>query len=536
LLYSINQSNGTRNTNVAGFIRGFAPIDGNGIGIISTAGLTSQILTHTLNYRTNLTTDLSLEALAGFEYWKSNFGNTSLTGQTFNVNLNELNLLSAQYTDLIQNAKTIGPINAFKDITTEVQSYFGRLNLNFKDKYYFTGTFRRDGSSKFGANNKYGSFPSFGVKWNISNEDFMKNSTVLSNLALRGTWGITGSQEFPAGASIDQYSFTTFNQASLTNQGNKNLKWEKTTQWDIGLDFAFAKGRVYGTFDYYNKNTTDLLFQSFVIQPGPPGSFFLNLPGHLLNKGIELSLGANIVQGKDFSWDMTFNVAYNKNKMTQLFTEAGLPYKINTGQINGQGVSGTLGELITNDQPVDVFYLKKFKGFDQNGNQTQENDPSIAGDPNPKWLYGGSVILHYKKLTLTINGGGSGGFLIYNNTATSVTNIAGLANGRNIDKNAYNSAEKLSSGVAANSRFLESGNFFKLRNANFTYNIGNIGQYIKNASVFVAGSNLFVITKFSGFDPEVNIDKNQGGYPSRSIEYIPYPTPRSLVVGLNFSL
>ena len=538
LLYSINQSNGTRNTNVAGFVRGFAPIDGNGLGIISSAGLTSQILTHTLNYRAKLSEDLNMEVLGGFEYWKSNYGNTSQVGQTFNFNQSELNLLSAQYTDIMQNAKTVGPPTVFKDITTEVQSYFGRLNFNYKDKYYITGTFRADGSSKFGKNNKYGYFPSFGAKWSISNEDFMKDNAIFSNLGLRGTWGKTGSQEFPAGASIDQFNFTSYNAAGQTNVGNPSLKWEETKQWDIGLDFAVAKGRVYGTVDYYNKNTTNILFQGLVIQPGPAANVFLNIPGHLINKGVEVSIGAALVEQKDFTWNLTFNMAYNKNMMTKLINgETGLPTKIYTGAINGQGVSGTFGQIITNDQPVDEFYLKKATGFDQNGNQTQEANPSFAGDPNPKWLYGGSTTLRYKKLSMTINGGGSGGFLIYNNTATSVTNIAGLVQGRNIDKKAYNSPEKLGSGVAASSRFLESGNFFKLRNANITYSIGNIGQYIKNATVFVAGSNLFVITKFSGFDPEVNIDKsNDAGFPSRSIEYIPYPTPRSLVVGLNFSL
>ena len=135
-----------------------------------------------------------------------------------------------------------------------------------------------------------------------------------------------------------------------------------------------------------------------------------------------------------------------------------------------------------------------------------------------------------------INGGGSSGFLIYNNTATSVTNIAGIANGRNIDQNAYNSAEQPSSGVCASSRFLEDGSYFKLRNAALTYSVGNIGNYVKNLNVYVSGSNLFVITGFSGFDPEVNIDKQNNGYPSSSIEYIPYPTPKSVVVGVNFAL
>jgi iron complex outermembrane receptor protein len=252
---------------------------------------------------------------------------------------------------------------------------------------------------------------------------------------------------------------------------------------------------------------------------------------------VEFSIGADIVQTSDFDWRLNWNMAYNHNVIKQfLDPNTKKVVSIPTGTIDGQGVSGTLGQIITDNQPVNEFYLKKFKGFDQNGNQTYEDNPSFAGNPNPKWLYGGSTTLRYKKLTLTLNAGGSGGFLIYNNTATSVSNISGIAQGRNIDKKAYNSAEKPSSPVAANSRFLESGNFVKLRNANLNYNIGNLGQFIKNANVFVSGSNLFVITKFSGFDPEVNIDKTSNGYPSRSIEYIPYPTPRSVVIGLNFSL
>jgi iron complex outermembrane receptor protein len=144
--------------------------------------------------------------------------------------------------------------------------------------------------------------------------------------------------------------------------------------------------------------------------------------------------------------------------------------------------------------------------------------------------------LRYKKFELVLNGGGATGYLVYNNTATSVTNIAGILQGRNIDLAAYNSAEKASSGVAASTRFLEKGNFFKLRNASLNYNVGSVGKYIKNLTAFVSGSNLFVLTKFTGFDPEVNIDKSNGGYPSKSIEYIPYPTSRSITIGVNLSL
>ena len=125
---------------------------------------------------------------------------------------------------------------------------------------------------------------------------------------------------------------------------------------------------------------------------------------------------------------------------------------------------------------------------------------------------------------------------LYNNTATAVTNLAGIAQGRNVDLKAYNSGEKPSSGAKASDRFLENGNYWKLRNATISYNLGNAGKYLKNVNAYVTGSNLFVITKFTGFDPEVNIDKSQNNYPSRSIEYIPYPTPRTITLGLNFSL
>jgi TonB-dependent starch-binding outer membrane protein SusC len=536
--YSINQSDGVRNTNIDGFVRGLNPIDGNGEGIISGSGLTSQVFDNTINYHTTFAQDLKFTALGGFEYWKSNFNNYSSGAQTFNFNLNELNLSSAQYTDIIQNGKVVLPPFVFKDITTEIQSYFARIDLNWKERFFLTATYRADGSSKFGANNKYGYFPSLGAKWNIANENFMRDNSLFSGLDLRATWGITGSQDFPAGASIDQYAFGSYGSAKQINAGNPNLKWESTMQYDFGFDFSMFKGRLYGTFDYYNKDKTNILFQGIVIQPAPAGAtVWYNLPGHLINKGIEVSVGATIIENRDFTWDLSGNFATNSNLITNFYNPGQTtPVAIYTGQINGQGVSGTLAQIITNNQPVDEYWLKPFNGYDQKGNQQIGANPQFAGNPNPATLFGISTTLRYKKLSLVINGGGSAGFLIYNNTATSVTNISGINSGRNIDQNAYNSPEQPSSGVGASTRFLEKGDYFKLRNTALTYSVGNIGNYIKNLNVYVSGTNLFVITGFSGFDPEVNIDKQNNGYPSSSIEYIPYPTPKSVVIGVNFAL
>jgi len=535
-LYSINQQDGSRYVNLAGYAHSVN--NGSGAGSIAYQDLTSQVFDHTLNFNSVFGKNLKFHALAGFEYWKSNSGGSGQSAVNFDFNNNELIPSSILYTDVLSDGSTQNPSYSYRNIKTEIQSYFARVEFNYKDKLYLTGSFRADGSSKFGSNNKYAYFPSVGAKWNLANEDFMKDNHVFSGLALRGSWGLTGSQNFPAGSAIDQYQYISYQRVLQVTAGNKNLKWEQTAQYDFGVDFSIMNNRISGSIDYYNKDLTNILFENNVIQPGPAAVIFINLPGHLINKGVEFSISATVVEHKDFTWDISANFSTNNNKLTKFYAPGTTtPLAIYTGAIDGQGVSGTQSQIITNNQPVDEFYLKKFGGYAQNGAQIVSASPSYSGNPNPTYLFGGSTSVRYKKLTLTINGGGSGGFKVYNNTATSVTNLGGILNQRNIDYNAYKSAENPNTTAAkASTRFLEDGTFFKLRNASIAYNLGNIGDYIKDFSLFVSGSNLFVLTSFSGFDPEVNIDKAVSGYPSTSIEYIPYPTPRSFMFGLKFGL
>jgi TonB-linked SusC/RagA family outer membrane protein len=537
-LYAINHSTGERKVNVEGFLEGFQNLSGQGYAVIANAALTSQTFTHTLTYRGDISDNLSIEALAGYEYWKSDYSNGTIAASGFNTNLDQSNRISIPYTNIMQDAKTQYPYTPFVDPTTELQSYFARVNFNLADKLYLTGTIRADGSSKFGENNKYGYFPSVGAKWQISNEGFMKESKLISSLALRASWGITGNQEFPAGASQEQFALTGYNTAGQSIVSNPDLKWETTESINVGLDYGFMSGRIYGSLDFYRKNTSDILFETTSIQPAPASIYFINLPAHLINKGVEFSIGATVIEKKSFSWDLNFNIAYNENNLTDFFdVNTGLPITILTGQVNGQGVSGTLIQVITNDQPVNEFYLKPFLGFDASGNQKIEEGPDYAGDPNPHVVAGLGTTLRYNKLSLVLNLGASSGYKIYNNTATSVTNINGITSGRNIDYHyAYNSEEKASSIAAASTRFLELGDYIKLRNATIRYTFGNVGKFIKALDVYVSGSNLFVISPFQGFDPEVNVDKKNRNYPSRSIEYIPYPTPRTVMFGINFSL
>jgi TonB-linked SusC/RagA family outer membrane protein len=538
LLYGVNHGAGTRAMNIEGWLAGITGVSGLGFGALGDAKLTSQTITHTLNYVTPLTKKLTLNAIAGYEYFKTNFSGGSITGTGFNTNLDQASRINIPYTSILQNAKTQTPYSTFANPTAELQSYFARAIFNFDERFVVNASLRADGSSKFGKNNRYGYFPAVGAKWNVSNENFMKNSKVFSSLGLRASYGLTGNQEFPAGSSQEQFGLNSFNNAPQVVNGNPDLKWESSKSLNIGADFSFAKGKIYGSVDYYSKTTSDILFQTNAIQPAPSSISYVNLNNaQLVNSGIELALGANLIDKKDLGLEVNFNLAYNKNNVKN-FTDpnTGLGLLIQTGQINGQGVSGTLAQVITNNQPVNAYYLKEFKGYDASGNQIIGDNPVISGDPNPHFLTGLSSTLRYKKFTLGLNMGGSFGFLIYNNTATSITNIAGIAQGRNIDVAAYNSPEKPSSGVGASTRFLEKGDYLKLRNVTLRYNIGNTGKYIKNMTAFVSGSNLLVITKFSGFDPEVNIDKSNNSYPSRSIEYVPYPTPRTISFGFNFSL
>jgi TonB-dependent starch-binding outer membrane protein SusC len=537
-LFGINYGTGGRLLNLAGWIQGQNGVSGQGNAAILNAKLSTQIIDHTLNYTANLTKKLSLDAIVGFEYYKDNASGSSITASGFKTNLDYASRINIPYTSLFQGAATQNADNVYVNPTAELQSYFARATFNYLDRYILTGTIRDDGSSKFGTNNRYAYFPSGAFKWQISNESFMKNSKAFSNLGLRVSYGATGNQEFPAGASKEQFALNTFTSTPQVVNGNPDLKWETSKQFDAGLDFGVAKGKIWGSIDYYNKTTSDILFSTVAIQPAPNSTSYINLPAaKLVNSGFELFLGATVIQNKKITWEVSGNIAYDKN-IIKNFTDAktGKDLVVNTGILSGQGVSGTQVQVFANEQPVNVWYLKQFGGYDSLGRQIIAGTASFAGNPNPQYIAGFSTSLRYDKFTLSINMGGSFGFKIYNETATDVTNIAGIANGRNIDKNAYNSKEGLASIAGASTRFLESGDYWKLRNATINYNLGNLGKYVKNASVYVSGSNLFVITKFSGFDPEVNIDKSSNGYPSRSLEYIPYPTPRFITVGANFSL
>ncbi|WP_290795398.1 SusC/RagA family TonB-linked outer membrane protein [Flavihumibacter sp. UBA7668] len=526
-LYSINHQVSTRKNQIRSYLN-LENIQNRGLANQANGTLTTTQMTHTLNYIKEIGDNITITALGGYEFMKFRYLGNNVFGQDFaNVSTPYYNYL--QYTT--QGSRQISSF----DQTTELQSYFARAVLNYKDRYIFTGTFRADGSSKFGENNKYGYFPSLALAWNVHNEAFMADQSIFDQLKLRASWGQTGNQEFPAFASQETYiaGQQSFGLATIINN---DLRWETSTTINIGLDFSVAKGRLIGSIDYFNKKTKDIIFDRDQPDPVPVGSptTWLNLPGEILNAGVELFVNYQVVKNSNFSWDIGVNGTYLKNELRD-FGILVIP----TGGLSGQGISGTNIQRFVNNRPLHSYYLRDFSGIDRNGQATFVGGDAalyFIGDPNPDYLLGLTTNVGYKKFNLEISMNGAFGHQVYNNTANTVLPINNLGT-RNIAKALMelNPSEALSSPITASTRYLESGDYMKLTNATLSYNLGDLGTVIKNANLFLTGQNLFVITGFSGFDPEVNVDKNVGGRPSFGIEYIPYPTARNFIFGINFS-
>ena len=326
---------------------------GKGQAFVGGSNLLSQTITHTLSYNKQLTDKLNLNAVAGYEYWTTSYSNQSAYGYQFDYNLSQSQYTPIKYYNNMQDANPANNVNVSSiDPTVSLQSYFARAVLNYNDRYLLTATFRADGSSKFGTNNKYAYFPSVAGAWNISNEDFMKNSTVVNNLKFRLGYGTTGNQEFPAGAAQNQYQYTGNGSLATLNFANPALKWESVKSIDGGLDFGLFGNKLYGYIDYYSKKTSDPLFNGQIAAPSPgTGSLvWQNLPGYITNKGFEISLSAPIVNTENFKWNITVNIAHNKNEFIYPAIGAA-PLYLDRIDPAGQGTSNTFVEAIANKQP-----------------------------------------------------------------------------------------------------------------------------------------------------------------------------------------
>ena len=522
--YGVNFGQGTTRGNFRGWIN-VQGIEGQGFAAVSKTDLLSHIHSHTLNFDQELSSDLNLNALVGYEYQKFDFRGEAVKGEGFSV-LDRDNTFNLQNSDPTEYGAF-----SFADPLSELESFFGRVNLNLQDKYLLTATLRADGSSKFGENNRFGYFPSVAFAWKLINEDFMSGSS-FNDLKLRLGWGQTGNQEFPAGAAQERYQFTSGG-AQLENVANPDLKWETSTTINVGLDFALLDYKVTGTLEWFQRTTEDLLLDPFVSEPGPAVRAWRNIDGEVYNSGVELGLNVFVVEQNDLSLQLGANVAFLSNEFRD-FTGA----PILTGNLFGQGSSGAFVQAHLPGEPLNTFRTRDYQGLDDAGIGIYTDDGSqnfLHGDPNADVILGITTDLRAGKFAWTMNWNGAFGHQLYNNSAMSVTPIGNLGT-RNIDAVLLEGSvqESIANPITASSRYIEDGDFLKLANTTLSYNFGEVDKF-SNIVVSLTGQNLFVITDYSGFDPEVNTVNLRNGVPSSGIEYIPYPSARSFLASVSFS-
>ncbi len=436
---------------------------------------------------------------------------------------------------------TPGDISSYKNDRNLV-SFLGRVNYTFLDRYLVTASFRRDGSSVLGRNNKWGNFPSVSVAWKLSEEGFMSQQDIFSELKLRGGWGKTGNQQglYPqnstqlVGASgVTYFGGTQITNFIITQNANADLRWETREQTNIGVDFGLLKGRLSGTIDAFRATTKNLLFNYTVPQPPYPyGSILANV-GSLLNEGLEFSLNFHAIKGKDFNLSLGGNLSLLRNKVLELSGSInGLP--LNTNYV-GWGWSSYL----IKGQPIGTFNVLQHQGIDAVGAEivvdrnkdqvidqgNESPDRYIAGSAMPKYTYAFNPSLSYKNFDLSMLWRGAGGHKIYNQLRSNLSRFENLGKA-----NVLASAIPLGLFTTqyGSDLWLENGAFLRFDNLNIGYrfNVANI-PHVEALRVSVTGNNLAVITNYTGIDPELN-----GAYGSGGENGI-YPRTRNIAIGLN---
>jgi TonB-dependent starch-binding outer membrane protein SusC len=534
LFYKLNfgydQSDAVRRTGVSPRLQFPDIVSSNGRATIDNWYRNSTLLEHTINMQQRIAGG-EMTVLGGFSYQRfENRGNWVLAERFVTDEI-----------PLVDNIDGVNntDFNAFSASSNrnveELQSFFGRVNYNYDDRYMLTANFRVDGSTKFGANNKYGYFPSLSMAWRISNEDFFSGlADTFSDFRLRGGYGITGNQEYPGGASLAIFRTNIDGSLTQVNNPNPDIQWEQTAQYGIGLDYEMFDGRFGGAIDIYRKETENLIFRQDFAQPAAVDFQWVNLDGTVVNQGLEFSIFGFPVNTPDFSWRIDYNMSFLHNEVQNLDTF------VNTGQIHGQGLTGAYAQRIAEGQPLFSFYMREFDGFDENGLGIYANNEELAfvGDPLPDMNLGLTNTFNFGRFDLSAFIEGAFGFHVYNNTANAIFLKGNLRNGRNVTRDIAASAESPDNFGEASTRFLERGDYVRLANLNIGYNFNTeaFGGAVRNLRVSLTGQNLFLITNYSGFDPEVNTDKSMNDVPSLGIDYTAYPRPRTVTFNVRVEI
>lgn len=438
--------------------------------------------------------------------------------------------------------------------TLRLISFYGRINYQFNDKYLFQASLRRDGSSAFGLNNRWGYFPAFSAGWRISKERFMDNVSFIDDLKLRAGYGATGnSLGFPALISVYRYDRTgTFylngamaNAFGIVQNNNPNLKWEKTATSNIGIDVSFLKGRLTATMDYYIKSTSDLIATYTVSNTQYVNESLIANVGKIRNNGFEFAVNATPVQSKNFTWKSSFNISTNKNKVVSLSNDVLAVTEFLTAYVGGKGQSGIPKQVLREGYPIGTFNTWHYAGKDQAGLSTflfadgsvKAAQPTIAdhmilGNAQPKFIYGWNNSFTYRNFDLNIFVRGVSGNKILNSTLASLNSPAVTSNPpSNIPQFTVDQGDQVADLFTnlLSDRYIESGSYLRLDNATLGYSLPMKSQYIRKLRLYASVNNAFVITNYRGIDPEINMGGIEPGIDNNNF----YPKTRSFIFGVN---
>ena len=440
----------------------------------------------------------------------------------------------------------------------KLASAFARINYNYDQKYYLNASIRAEGSSKFGANNRWGYFPAVSASWLITNEDFMRSQEVVEDLKLRAGYGVTGNMPgdcYPwIGRMNKNEDYAYFGDSkvatwSLSTVPNPNLKWETKHEVNVGVDFSFLKGRLTGAVDYYNRTPRDLLYWYAVdASKYEAGSMLLNL-GSLQNQGVELALTGLAVDRKNFTWNLGLTMAHNKNKVLSLGNDEFI-FPEADKQRGGVG-DGSVGwtsqkfQILEEGQSVGNFYGYKFSrigedgtfyGWDSNGlekkfSQLKGKDKVILGNALPIVTWGLSSSMSFFNVDFSFNIRGAIGGHLLNTKRLAYGNNSSLASGNMI----VSPDNGITPPKVMTDYYLESGTFAKLGDVTIGYTFklnDEVKKYLTNARIYITGQNLATISSYSGIDPEaVNMSGLEPGV--EGVTY--YPIPRTFMLGVNLA-